>query len=794
METWWGDGTSSGDCVNDEVEKSGENFAIVVFNTDGGITDDGTMPLPIRVLWGNNIPRIRAIGKGIEFGFAGWMDESGTLWDFETRTVKPEDDVNEDGFITLTAKWSLVTFTVSFTENYEAFFAEPKNQNGDIIKIKDQIIAIGCKVSEPPVIPTGTGHGLVGWYTENGTHNDHDTGETGGWGRKWDFTNDEVSADITLYARWSLYTRTVHLQVNGGTRPGPSIPPMEITRVNFTIFTGLDGNSGGVIIDPGPIARDGYTFGGWYTSLAFTDEWFFTRKLYEVDETDHGIMLKDPFTLYAKWVPNIYTVTLNANEGSPTLSSQAVTHGERVIKPNISGSPGRVIEGWYTINGLNNDDDWGTKWNFDTNVVTKTMTLFAKWEDATYEIRFHLGSPPTDTYTLPFPMLAVPDVQYVRPSDKVTEPFMPQRTPPPLPAEATSWSFYRWEYHTTQHSAPVDVNASGFRSGLAPWDFDWIISAHEDKLDFFATDTDASAVLNIYASWVPPVPGMIWVPRGSFIMGESGVSGSPAILHAYPTRVVTLDGFYISRSLVTQKEYKDLMETDPLSLLDKDGVTMRTIMVDPSNTKGNTNPVERVSWYDAIRYCNLLSDQDGLSEVYEAEYINAALIPPTAPVTNYNSISLAAINNVTWTASGYRLPTEAEWEYAAKGGSGMGPYLTYSGSNDASLVAWFNTNSSGRTHPVNMMTPNNLGIYDMSGNVSEWCWDALEAYKNLTANTLNPRVGNIPISAGVQRIRRGGAWSNTMANVRTVVRNSDTPDTAHWAIGFRVVRGPAGEW
>jgi len=265
MEKWWPEPVTKEGKKDKDTETSGYNFAVVVFNTDGGVAADGTVPLPVRVLWGNTIPRIRAITKTVgttPYGFAGWMDENGKPWDINTRVVKQEDDVDKDDLITLTAKWDLQTYKVEFVGNFDVFANPPLRQNHTPLIVEDQIIAHGCKANEPSVIPTGDGHGLVGWYTQNGDYHENDLGgNTGGWGKKWDFVNDVVTKDTVLYARWSLYTRTVHLQVNGGNRPDGST----ISRVNFTIFTGSLGAIGCVIIDVGPITRDGYKFGGWYT-------------------------------------------------------------------------------------------------------------------------------------------------------------------------------------------------------------------------------------------------------------------------------------------------------------------------------------------------------------------------------------------------------------------------------------------------------------------------------------------------------------------------------------------------
>ena len=749
---------------------SGANFAFVFFEAEGGTPQ----PQPLRVLWDAGIPRLRAMEKkagGVDYGFVGWFDELGLLWDIETRRVSPQDDADGDGIVTLRAKWELNPVAVNFQTNFFTLDAPPApaivlSQNGEPITAPTQLLIPGGKAIEPPVMPRGDGQGLVGWFTENGldagTHMDRGDGY---WGRQWDFASDVVFEDTALYARWSTHTRTVHLQVNGGTRPSGQ----EITRVNFTVYTGLGGAAGGRIIDPGPMAREGYVFGGWFTDLGYSNEWVFATSL--LREVDSGMIGQDPFTLFAKWEPNVYIASFEARE-TANPASQRVAHGERLDRPALPANPDRVLDGWFTMDGRETGV-WGRSWNFDADVARNTMTLHARWSDAEYAVRFHLGNPGG----------APPHSVFLRPADQnltsgglALEPFMPA-----LPASDTaSWSFYRWDFHRDSQSAsPADVDDPAFRAELRQWDFGLSLAEAPPG----ARDADGN--LNLYARWVPPIPGMAWVPRGSFVMGDSGVSGSPAIYHAYPTRRVTVDGFYIGRTEVTQAQFREVMQDgNPAAAVSPLGNS-----VSPSNATADSDrhPVERVSWFDAIYYTILRSEQQGLAPVFRIESHATDYIPPT----NYlRSIVRASVSIADWGADGYRLPTEAEWEFAARGGHGSPGGFVYAGSNNAEAVAWFNATSSNRTQPVGGKQPNALGIFDMSGNVSEWCWDALLAYRDISAQTDNPRIGDSPAGESEPRVRRGGAWSNAVSNVRSVVRNSDMPGTAHWAIGFRVARGP----
>jgi len=660
----------------------------VTFEANGGTPEPDSQV----VAHGNRIQSPKPMTKE-GMGFLGWYTSTGARWNFDVDTV--------DRHMTLEARWSLTFYIVNFETN-------PSNAT-----VPNQSVAFGGNVVQPANPPSlGDGRAFGGWFTEDGTY-------TNEWGRQWDFSNEKITGPITLYARWVYQTRTVVFLVNGGS---------DLSRIHFTISI----LAGGRILDPGSTVRDGHTFGGWFTDLAFTNQWnFATNRLSEPDEAP-GV---DPFYLYARWIPNTYTVSFNVNSVTASQpSTQTITHGERVARPTVT-NPGMALVGWYTNSGLTNE------WNFDNDLVSSSMTLNARWEDATLTVTFNLRMPPGNA---PHPQPVAQSVTY---NHTIAEPFMPALAG----NDTTSWSFLRWDYST---------DGTGNAATLRPWDFNTMVTEN----------------ITLHARWVPPVPDMVWVPRGSFVMGDSSVGGSPAAYHAYPTRTVTLDGFYIGRNLVTQEEFERVMSGNPF------GITAR-----PSQFQAGQpmRPVERVSWYDALVFANRLSDSMTLWRVYNISGVETAV---TLGITN---ISRAFVD-VDWSRNGFRLPTEAEWEFAARGGNGSPGNFVYAGSNNADDVAWFNTNSGSQTRPVGSKQPNALGIFDMNGNVSEWCWDWFDSYKNMISAHPFVEAYNNPRGPddGSERVRRGGSWNNVASNVRNVVRNSATPNSANWVIGFRLARNP----
>ena len=233
-----------------------------------------------------------------------------------------------------------------------------------------------------------------------------------------------------------------------------------------------------------------------------------------------------------------------------------------------------------------------------------------------------------------------------------------------------------------------------------------------------------------------PAPhNMVLIQGGTFLMGSP--ANEPARQNNEgPQQRVTVRSFYMGKYQVTQKEYQEVMGFNP------------------SYFKGDNLPVEMVRWYDAIKYCNSLSRREGLAAVYTVSG-----------------------TNVSWekNANGYRLPTEAEWEYACRAGTTT-PY--YSGSSAAN-AGWYRDNSNECTHPVGGKQANSWGLYDMHGNVWEWCWDWYGDYSS--------RVQMDSFESD-NRIHRGGSWFSYGDRVRAAYRSYSVASERDNINGFRVAR------
>jgi sulfatase modifying factor 1 len=196
------------------------------------------------------------------------------------------------------------------------------------------------------------------------------------------------------------------------------------------------------------------------------------------------------------------------------------------------------------------------------------------------------------------------------------------------------------------------------------------------------------------------------------------------------------------------------------------------------NPVGSNNPVTEVNWYDIVKWCNARSEKDGLTPVYYTDGTQS---------TVYRAGDLDInIDAVKWTVNGYRLPTEAEWEFAAKGGTlaQQPTSYTFSGSNTIGDVAWYYDNSGINTHPVGGLAANELGLYDMSGNVYEWCWDWYGSVYP-SGETTDPKG---PTTTQAWRLLRGGSFSAGENNCRVFNRTYYDPTNRNYNNGFRCVQ------
>lgn len=566
-----------------------------------------------------------------------------------------------------------------------------------------------------------------------------------GWYLNSDFSGDAVSfpftlnANITLYARWNK-NHTVTFNANGGTEVS-SIKTGVLQEILFT-------------------EKENYEFAGWYENSSLSGE-----------KITVPYTVKQDITLYAKWLPT-YLVTLETDGGSEIASFRARTI-ESVQEPEKTGFT--FIE-WYLDSGLNNKADFPL-------TISKDTTLYAAYKK-NFTVTFETNGGSEVNSVSSYIVKESPETTKANKSlsgwyldseckdeNKVTFPFY-------LTEDVTLFAKWVSEMYT------ITYDSNGATGGTVPKTVQvekgssFVISANTGNLTKtgyaftkWSTSTDGesgqtyasgdslipSKNMTLYAQWGKDYAAMVTVPGESFYLDVPNKTRPK----------ITLSSFQIAQYELT---YELWLEVYRWAIDNGYNVGSAKKGYAANDAYKDFVPATLISWNEACVWLNAYSEYKGLEPVYYRGNIVWKDYTSTSGSFSWNQ-----------TKNGYRLPTECEWEFAAGGGSEEehDKYI-YAGSNTIDDVAWYSGNSGNEAHKVGTRKANKLGLYDMSGNVKEWCFDYSADWG--TGELTNPVHWN-----GSYKIKRGGSLAYTSYS-KIYERDSAASTDSCYDCGIRIAR------